>query len=342
VTGHDSLRRDLAGQFENANAPLLMRELFDTTNDAARAILNLADQCCGTVTAVEFVRAGSGLVVGLRSPVERVVIKVHRPHLAAHTGAARRAHRRLFDDQLPVPAPLHREPIPLGHGVVTIDGWRSTGDTVDVRLKPRRRAITQMAHAISAALAPDEFADLAPTWTGRYMPPHSPIFDFEATADGAAWIDALADEARSRRSRAQEGGVGQAVVMHSDLRPENALLTERHGAAEVSTIYDLDSLEHGLEPWLIGGVARAFSTNWSRPDPMLPTVDEIGLFIADYECARGTTFTADESSLARAGVTYALAYSARCEHALFPDGTEAPWGPGWRQLLRNWTATQRP
>lgn len=174
------------------------------------------------------------------------------------------------------------------------------------------------------------------------MTPHSAIFDFEATANGAEWIDALADEALTTRRIALDRSIGHNVVMHTDLRPENVLLTEVDGDPFVSTIYDLDSLACDVEPWLVGGVARAFSTNWSQPDPMLPTVAEIRMFVADYEGARGDAFTADEWRLGAAGVTYALAYSARCEHALYPNGADARWGPGWRQLLRDWHSCQQP
>lgn len=331
---------ELRAQLREVDGPLLP-ELFVDLDEAAVGIVALAESHGGDISGIDLVRAGSGLVVGLRGAERRVVVKVHRPHLSRHVAAATRAHGALHAAGLPVPASLLAVPVPLGRGVATVDEWRSEGATIDVRPAGRRRAIAVACVEISEALRPDLFGDLSPTFTGRYRPPHSAIFDFEATTAGAAWIDAAADEALEYKRQARANEVGQLTVLHTDLRPENVLLRVTTGAEAVATtIFDLDSLELDAEPWLVGGVARAFSTNWSETDPMLPTVDEINAFIVDYESARRCPFTADERQLASSGVTYALAYSARCEHALFPDGSDAPWGPGWRHLLRLWCRSQ--
>ncbi len=333
---------ELAARLAALDSPLVA-ELFASTDAAACAIVGLGADCAGEVLGIELLRASSGLVVSLRCSDRRLVVKIHRPHLSVRIVAASRAQRSMLTAGLPVATPLLDAPVPLGRGTATVDEWRVEGDEVDVRSPPRRRAIASVSWAISAALPSDRFPDLAPTWTGRYPPPHSALFDFEATAPGAQWIDHAADEAWENRRILRAAGVGQAMVLHTDLRPENVLLSEGpDGTATVTTMYDLDSLELDLEPWLIGGVARAFSTNWSRTDPMLPTVDEIGAFIEDYEVVRRHSFTNDERLLAASGVTFALAYSARCEHALFPDGSDAPWGPGWRELLRLWRNSHDP
>jgi len=48
-------------------------------------------------------------------------------------------------------------------------------------------------------------------------------------------------------------------------------------------------------------------------DPTWPSRDESLAFIADYEAARARAFTAAERRRIAAGMTYAIAYTARCE-----------------------------
>ena len=53
----------------------------------------------------------------------------------------------------------------------------------------------------------------------------------------------------------------------------------------------------------------------------MPTYEETCAFIAEYEVARGKPFTPDEHQTLKAAEIYGLAYGARCEHALKPEGT---------------------
>ncbi len=320
---------------------MLLDEIFGalaSRTDAAALIVDIA-AIAGRPLGVKLVRLGSGVVVGFDlAGGNAVVVKVHRPHIVARLGAVLPAQRALAAAGVPVPVPLVDEAIPVGSGAATIESWLTDGDTVDVRPAPRRSAIAECAFAITSTLTPVEnYGALARTWVGRFPPPHSPIFNFDATTAGAEWIDELADLALAEEDRLVATIARSNVVGHADLRPENLLLDDRG----VSSVYDLDSLVLDAEPWLIGGVARAFSTNWSRADPMLPTVGEIDAFVDDYELARGTAFTDDERLLATAGTLHALAYSARCEHSLFPSSV-APWGPGWRHLLRRWADRVSP
>jgi hypothetical protein len=313
------------------NVPLLT-ELFP--RGAATVSIVTAARCIGEPVDVTLVRVSSGVVVGfLMDDGSRAVVKVHRTVNAPRVQAIIRAQSVLLRAAVPVPVALLNEPMACGTGVATVDRWLDDGATLDVRPPQLRLALARCAFRFTEVLDANEFTELRPTWAGRYPPPHSPMFNFAATSSGAEWINTRADEALALRHQFQN--VGHHVVMHADLRPENVLVTQDGPEPFVSSIYDLDSIQVGCEPWLVGEIARAFSTNWSLDDPMIPTHDEIAAFIDDYQAARGRLFTTDELALCRAGVHHALAYSARCEHAMFPDGRDAPWGPGWRGLLRS-------
>lgn len=338
-----TIEGSLVNALLEADAGPLVRELFGGDPSAAVApFWTAAEAIVDTVSpfgvplTVVLVRASSGIVVGFDlSDGRRIVVKVHRSHAGDRLPAVLRAQRSLRTAGVPVAEPLALAPIPVGTGWAVVETWLESGATLDVRPPALRRAVAVALHDMVRALDADTLSDLRPGWTGPYPPPHSPIFNFEATAAGAEWIDECNAASFAAKTRSTAGGVGRLVVGHSDLRPENILITAAPDPW-VSTIYDLDSLEADAEPWLVGGVARAFSTNWSLADPMIPTIDEIRGFIDDYEVARTARFSPDERVLAHAGVLHALAYSARCEHALFPDGSAAPWGPGWRALLRLW------
>ena len=329
------LVQELFGHDQSAVGAPLDRAAAPPFDVAAGAMVD-AISPFGTPIAVALVRASAGIVVGFDlADGRRIVVKLHRAHSGDRLPAVLRAQHELRTAGLPVAEPLVLAPIPVGMGWAAVETWLASGATLDVRPPALRRAVAIALHEILQALDADAFADLRPGWTGPYPPPHSPIFDFAATAAGAEWIDECNAASLAVKARAMVSGVGRLVVAHSDLRPENILVTVAP-TPRVSTVYDLDSLVTDSEAWVVGGVARAFSTNWSLPDPMIPTIEEILGFISDYEATRIAPFTPDERSLAHSGVQHALAYSARCEHALFPDGSVAPWGPGWRHLLHRW------
>lgn len=333
----------LTNALRTADAGPLVRELFGGGQPAVMAPFGTAAGAIvatvapfGVPVAVVLVRASSGIVVGFDlADGRRIVVKVHRGHGGDRLGGVLRAQLALRKAALPVAEPLVLAPIPVGTGWAVVETWIDAGETLDVRPAPLRRAVASAMHDVVRTLDADTFADLRPRWTGPYPPAHSPIFDFAATASGAKWIDDHNVASIAVKTRLTAGGVGRLIVGHSDLRPENILITPAP-EPRVSAIYDLDSLVADAEPWVVGGVARAFSTNWSMADPMIPAIDEILGFISDYEATRSVPFTGDERLLAEAGVHNALAYSARCEHSLFPDGSAAPWGAGWRDLLRLW------
>jgi len=87
--------------------------------------------------------------------------------------------------------------------------------------------------------------------------PHSPLFDFDATAAGAEWIDELARRAKPLL------GLGRVVVAHTDWAARNVRLSARG----ILAVYDLDSLAVGPLPAALG---PAPSPGGPPPNPATP------------------------------------------------------------------------
>ena len=98
--------------------------------------------------------------------------------------------------------------------------------------------------------------------------------------------------------------------------------------------YDWDSLAFRTETELVGGSAHGFTADWTREGVRrIPTADDIRAYIADYEYARGRSFTKRERQSVFAACVYSIAYGARCTHSLFPNTTD--WeADTWPHLLR--------
>lgn len=144
--------------------------------------------------------------------------------------------------------------------------------------------------------------------TELYPPPHSPRFDFSATASGAEWIDEIATAARA----AMTGG--DSLISHGDWSARNIRL----GPASLLCAYDWESLQYGPESRALGVAAATWRSLGAPNEPMAPCATEIESYIHLYERARGRPFSAGQRQSARAAAVFALAYTARCEHALEP------------------------
>jgi Ser/Thr protein kinase RdoA (MazF antagonist) len=142
-----------------------------------------------------------------------------------------------------------------------------------------------------------------------YPPPHSPVFDFEATADGAEWIDELAGAAK----RVRGDHAFELVIAHCDWSARNV----RFDDTRLLAVYDWDSVSNVSEAVAVGQAAAT----WSAFDgsDAAPTAHEIATFVARYEQERGMQFARDERAVIGAAALYVLAYTARCEHSVDPD-----------------------
>jgi Phosphotransferase enzyme family len=346
MTVVDELAVRLRACRPEGDEPLAQLEILGAYDDVAcaRLLIDLCADQIGIVDRVVFASMSVGAVVGfVLQDDRRVVAKVVRSSVPKQSiEAAHDAQRVAKSFGLAAPLPLV-SPVAFANGWAAFEELLDNGDQHDVRPPNRRfmvaRDLAHLARALSSLRGDTRFdrPDLAmPTSRNiaggagsgsrlPYPPPHSPIFDFEATSPGADWID---DAAWTALETLDGCLTDRSSLVHNDWRIENL----RVNATGVSAIYDWDSLASGDEAALVGGVARAFSTHWDNGgDPMFASLDDMHAFISDYQTGRGVAFTPDEQRRCDAGLQHALAYSARCEHAL---GVRASWKGGYRELLR--------
>jgi hypothetical protein len=278
-----------------------------------------------------FETASIARVVGLvLTDGRRVVVKVQPgstplPHLRAATAV----QRALALEGFPAPRVL-AGPVPLGAGHATIEELVEPGPPSDATHPDIRAALaTGLADLIESC---SRFADQPDLASGQfprdpgalYPPPHSPLFDFEATAAGAEWIDAHARRARAVLDRPE----APPVVGHDDWRVEHV----RFDRTRIVAVYDWASLKSMPETTLVGNASRAYSLDFTMADIRYPDRGDALAFIADYESARRLAFTRAERRHIDAAWLYSLAYGARCEHSLHAT-TVDPVPRGFRDVL---------
>jgi hypothetical protein len=314
---------------------ILSSSILGTADPEAihRAVEDFCPAHLGTeVAEVTFCILSVGAAIGVRLRDGRqVLIKAWPPTTdAAGLDAVHTVQHALAEQGFPAPRVLVR-PAPFMTGRASVMEWMDRGAQQDARDPVLRRAMASaLARMISLA---EPFVDLPglprheyPTgraWDGT----HNALFDFDATAAGAGWIDriavAAADVART--------GEGRRVVGHRDWRVQNM----RFDRGEVSAVYDWDSLTVALEPEIVAMAAATFpNTDEILVERRLPTLEEMAAFIRDYETAAGRRFSAGEWRTAGAAATHLLAYTARCEHCYAartaPDSAQG--------LLREYTS----
>jgi len=231
----------------------------------------------------------------------------------------------LSDRGFPCPRPV-LGPAPFGAGLATVDRLVDAGEFADAHEPEIRR---EMARALARlielasevpreALAPLE----GPWWPedGLWPPPHNALFDFEATAAGAGWIDEIAGEAK----RIVESTPIATVVGHGDWSANQM----RFESGKMRVAYDWDSLRVDKETTFVGHAATHFPYTERLDVPASPCPEEVRLFVEEYEAARGAPFSGPERTALFAAAAYGLAYTARCEHAVDPKGD---WFPGSRR-----------
>lgn len=332
----DDLRHVILSEQRGWNDNVVDRAVFGTT-DAAE-IAGLLSGFCerelgAKVQSARFYRVSVACVAGLDlADGRRVVLKAQRgERREEYLTACFELRTMLADAGFPCPRPL-TGPHRAGPAWVTAEELNDLGDPADAHAPPIRREIARKVaelEALSAGFAaPERFGR---AWycglpEGRVFPrPHSPFFDFEATAEGAEWIERIAKEARDRRAQAE----GDRAIGHFDFRVEHL----RFDGERVVTSYDWDSLHHELVPVWIGSLAPHFTADWQREDVVRsPSLDEMRAFVTDVEESRGRSFSIAERATLSASCIYAMAYTARCNHAVMPR--REGWNGDLRPMLR--------
>jgi len=268
----------------------------------------------------------------------RVVLKIHQPSRSLDfLKAVGQVQHYLVDHGYPCTKPL-LNPRPLAYGTATVEEFVDEGVYHQAHDPAIRRSMAEMlAWLIKLTWIPETIPGLQPTALDLRLPtgvlwptPHSKLFDFEATAAGAEWIDEIARQAQETKLR----GAGQLVLGHVDWSVKHF----RYAGERVRVIYDWDSLALEKEPIIVGHASANFTYTEFFGGPRLPTYEESRAFIDEYEVARGKPFTPDEYQTLKAAQIYEHAYSARCEHALKPTETKYPEGSS-RSLLTQYRST---
>ena len=291
--------------------------------DPVRAIVAFLDE---EPAETLFVEASVGVVAGFRLRDGRgIVVKVHQPTVSvAYLRSVHAVQAALADAGFPAPRPLG-EPRPLARGYATVEELLDGGDRRDGHDASVRRA---MARALAGLveLAPDVggiAGGILERTDAVWPQPHSPIFDFEATRHGTEWIDEYAERSRSRPA-------GKLVIGHGDWSVKHF----RFAGDEITAIYDWDSLIRTDEPRIVGQAAATHPATWYIPTTVLATPAEARAFVAEYEEARGRSFTRGERARLAAAATYNVAYGARCESCGDPTATSFAEGSQRDTLAR--------
>ena len=198
--------------------------VFGTTDPARIACL--IDGFCqkelgAAVADYLFYESSIGAVCGVcLMDGRRVVVKVHQSsHSLDFLHAVVQVQHYLLDHGYPCPKPL-LDPRPLAHGIATTEELVDEGVYHQASDPTVRRSMAEMlAWLLQLTRTPEALPGVHLAALDTRLPvgviwptPHSKLFDFEATATGAEWIDEIARHAQAMKLR----GAGHLVLGHTD------------------------------------------------------------------------------------------------------------------------------
>jgi hypothetical protein len=334
----DSLLAALSAGLTDPTDQLLVQSIFGTV-DPAQIGQQICDLCRTLlnqeIAACEFWEVSVSFTIGLRLVSgQRVVAKFRSPaNITLPTlQAVCQVQEYLANCGFPAPQ-IILPPIQQGDTFASIEALLDVGENCDAHNPLVRRAMAiGLAQQIRLAQPLVNLPHLplsrfqsAPLWEK----PHNALFDFERTAEGAEWIDGIAEQAKFEYSSTNYS----PQIGHMDWSVKNM----RFNNNQLSAVYDWDSLRVENELVILGNALKGFLTTWYvNVKSIVPTPKEINSFIQDYEFAREQAFTQTEQQIIRAAFLYSMAYTARCEHAIDPAGQKVRGS--FREALRNFEA----
>lgn len=290
------------------DSPIVLDVLDTLDDEKIRARVHELDPC---VDEIFFFAVSVGAVFGLlRTDGTRVAMKIHK--LFTDDVYFREVHRVQSDlagAGFPAPRPLGRR------GLVVWEEWIDEGTFRDAHEPEVRAAMAhELArfHVLATATGATPRRPFLRPADALWPKPHNVLFDFDATAAGAEWIDEIGRAAR------RVDVVGSEVVGHTDWSAKHLRFDD---ALRITALYDWDSVTTDFEPVLVGTAAGSFTytEELGHPIDVWPAADESLSFIEEYERERGERFTGAEHRAALAACVYLRAYAARCHHAFAGD-----------------------
>jgi aminoglycoside phosphotransferase (APT) family kinase protein len=301
----------------------ILQEIFHSEDPkvVARTLYEFCEAELGQQPAEAlFFFASVGVVFGLQMPDKRrIVIKVHKPERSlSFLSQMGKVQHYLAAQGYPCPRPL-AAPRPLANGLATIDELIDEGIFRDAHEPVIRKAIAMALFQHIQLLHNVEQIGVDQTPFDQRLPPdilwpkpHNAIFNFEATSDGAEWIDTLAWKVK----RVLERDELPPVLVHNDFSANQMRFVDNH----LQIVYDWDSLTLKSELIRVGNTAANFTyTEQPGIANSGTTQEDTQAFIADYEAARQKPFTVSEQKIIKAGMLSGKLYGARCWHALHPQ-----------------------
>src|SRR3954454_10819021 len=307
------------------------RTIFGT--DDVGEIIRRVDEACALVCGRHladgfFYSASVGSVFGcVLDDGRRVVLKAYQPRWTpAFLAAVRRVQHHLHGAGFPCPEVIGDVTIVAGTTFVTEaelpdPGWDSGASA---RADTSAARLCELVRLCSTLDEPDLVRHpLRIPHDGPFPEPHSPIFDFPATAAGAEWLDGLAVDAHVIVAEDES----PPVIVHTDWSMRNV----RTRGDRVVAVYDWDSLALVKESEALGLAASTWS-RFGEANDVSPSADDVDAYIDAYEAVRDEPLTAVQRRAARAAAVATMAYIGRCDHAIDPG--EQTWQVT-RTLLRS-------
>lgn len=255
-----------------------------------------------------------GAVFGWRlADGEEVGLKLHAPGAAEEPKARElRAAYSIMNDLSDAGFACPRLLAPLLEVEDTLAAamsWHPVEETEPARWQTsaaiRAQAFAELERLASAHARSAEIR-ATPTLVSPFPAPHSPVFDFDATREAGAAIDAIG----TRTAAALRERDDPEVVFHGDFCAHNVRVRDD----EVALVLDWDSLERGGRAHGIGAQALAsgFDTRRAMDEP--PTAAWVEAFLDAYQSA-ALPLSSDALEAARLSALRTFAYIARCQQS---------------------------